>query len=103
MGLLSAKIGQVTGWLGLGSGIPVLVGEAEPPGLAPEPLPHASSSDPMLPSSSPAPALRCRNPRLVSWGRDGVPSACQPSLGCIPITSFVDVRPPDHRGAAVSV
>src|SRR6266571_3215078 len=87
MALLSVKIGHVTGWLALGSGIPLLVPPAEPAGLAPELAPQASSSEPTPPSSSPAPALRCRNPRRDSPGRDGVPSACQPSLGCIPITS----------------
>src|SRR5258708_38819332 len=84
MGLLSAKIGQVTGVLGLGSGIPLLVMAA---GLLELELdPHASSSEPMppaAPSIMPAPAPCRRKPRRDNPRRGWVPSALQPSLACL--------------------
>jgi hypothetical protein len=100
---LSLKIGQVTGWLGLGNGMPPLVMGAEAPGLAPELEPHASSSAPRLPIMSPAPALCLRKPRLDSPPGGGVPSACQPSLGCIPVTSLADCPPAGSRRGPVQV
>src|SRR5258708_19904794 len=85
MGLLSAKIGQVTGVLGLGSGIPLLVMAA---GLLELELdPHASSSEPMppaAPSIMPPPAPSRRKPRRGGPERGGVPSAFHPPLGCMP-------------------
>src|SRR5215467_2313015 len=88
IGLLSSKIGQVTGLPCLGSGIPWLV---RTPELA-EPDPHAASSEPAppaAPSIRPAAPLCFRKPRRDSPGRGGVPSACQPSLGCMPHQPFV--------------
>src|SRR4249920_1428817 len=95
---LSLKSGQVTGWLGRGSGIVVT---PEAPVAAPPEL-QAASNGPSPPASSPAPALCLRKLRRDSPGRR-VPSSDQPSLGCI-VRSPLLGRPSRvvHPGAATA-
>src|ERR1022692_2360844 len=96
IGLLAAKIGQVTGLVGRGSGICVC------PAAPVEPEPQAASRLPKLPAAKPAPAVLVRKPRRLSAGRGGGgppvspanrpggggPSAVQPSRGCIGPPAF---------------
>jgi hypothetical protein len=86
IGLLSLKIGQVTGWLGRGSGIPPLVSpeEDEP---EPELEPHAASSEPAPPRSTAEAAPPRKKSRRDVPGPDGPKMAgrlplFQPSRGC---------------------
>src|SRR5215472_4644529 len=85
-GLLSENMGHVTGLFGRGSGIALVVGPPDAPLPAPGAELQAASSEPAPPAPSMTPLavalcrkkLRRETPRV-----GGVPSAFQPSLGCM--------------------
>src|SRR6266567_8991734 len=90
MALLSLNNGQVTGLFGRGSGIALLLGPWLPD---PDEL-HAPSSEPRPAAPSirpPAPAPVRRKLRRDTVETGGVPSACQPSLGCMMRPPFAQV------------
>src|SRR5579859_2257155 len=90
-GLLSAKRGQVTGLFGRGSGMALLEGP-DPPGPLEELQAASSELAPPAPSSRLlAVAPWRRKLRRDTPGIGGVPSGCQPSLGCMVCQPFAQI------------